>query len=320
MTKLQTITNTAKLTIKRYSPEILLGVGVVGVGVSTVLACKATLKVEVILDTYEDTIAKIDDTLDRSEAGNLGEVEYYVEDAKKDKLIVKTQTVVEFAKLYGPSVTLMGASIGCILGAHKIMSKRQVALMAAYKVIEESFSAYRGRVINELGEVKDGHFMYGTTTLLEKDTIIGEDGKKQKVTNEKEELVPGAKLSGFARLFEEEQPDQIGAWTGSTQWSPIHDYNLSFLQGKEKYFNDKLTVKGFVTVNEVYEELGFPPTEAGMICGWRYKSERGDGYISFNPRGIDGNWAFGMDGDSVIIDLNIDGVIFDQDYARKELN
>ena len=320
MKKFQAVTQSVKYTFKKYSPEILLGVGVIGVGVSTVLACKATLKVEGILDTYEETMTKIETTLTRSEAGELGEVEYYVEDAKKDKLTVKTQTVVEFVKIYGPAVTLMGASIGCILGAHHIMSKRQVALMAAYKVMEEAFTNYRGRVVRELGDVKDAHFMYGTETISEEETIIDENGKKKKVTKEREELVPGAKLSGFARMFEEEKPDQHGAWVGSTQWSPIHDYNLSFLHGKEKYFNDKLVVKSFVTVNEVYEELGFPPTEAGMICGWRYKSERGDGYISFTPRGIDGNWVMGMDGDSVVIDLNIDGVIFDQDFAREELN
>lgn len=320
MTKFQAIAQTVKFTLKKKSPEILLGLGVVGVGVSTVLACKATLKVEGIIDVYEETMDKIETTLERSESGELVGAEYYAEDVKKDKLTLKTQTVVEFAKVYGPSVTLMGVSIGCILGAHHIMSQRQVALMAAYKVVEEAFSSYRNRVVNELGDAKDAHFMYGTNTVEEESTIIGEDGKKKKVKTEKEELVPGAKLSGFARMFEEEKPDQLGSWVGSTQWSPIHDYNLNFLQGKEKYFNDKLTVKGFVTVNEVYEELGFPPTEAGMICGWRYKSERGDGYISFTPRGIDGNWVFGMDGDAVVIDLNIDGVIFDQEWARKELN
>lgn len=56
-----------------------------------------------------------------------------------------------------------------------------------------------------------------------------------------------------------------------------------------------------------------------MICGWRYKSERGDGYISFRPRGIDGNWAMGVDGDAIVLDFNIDGVIFDENIARGEL-
>lgn len=327
MTKLQVFVKTAKFTAKKYSPEILLGVGIVGVGVSTVLACKATLKVEGVLDIYEETMDKVDLALEKEELkaqryDNLEEIDilYTLEDAKKDRLTIKAQTAVQFVKLYGPSITLMGASIGCILGAHRIMTKRQVALVAAYKVMEEAFSTYRGRVVSELGEVKDAHFMYGTTTVEEMETIEDENGKKKKVKTEKEELVPGAKLSGFARLFEEEHPDQYGAWVGSTQWSPVHEYNLSFLQRKEQYFNDKLVVKGFVTINEVYEELGFPPTEAGMICGWRYKSSRGDGYISFMPRGIDGNWIMGTDGDSVVLDFNIDGVIFDQDFAREELN
>lgn len=317
MKNLQTVAKSFTYTVKKYSPEILLGVGIIGVGASTILACKATLKVEGILDDYESAMDKIEEA---TELGELGEVEYYPEDQKKDKITVKTQTTIQFVKLYGPSVTLMGVSIGCILGAHRIMTKRQVALVAAYKVMEEAFTTYRGRVISELGEVKDAHFMYGTNTIEETETIVDENGKKKKIKKEKEELIPGVKLSGFARMFEEEQPDQTGAWVGSTQWSSVHDYNLSFLEAKEKHFNDKLVVKGFVTVNDVYEELGFPPTEAGMICGWRYKSDRGDGYISFRPRGIDGNWIGGMDGDGIVMDFNIDGVIFDQDFAREELN
>lgn len=316
MSKLQLMVQSAKFTVKKYSPEILLGFGILGVGVSTVLACKATLQVENILDEYQDNKERIDEGISLHDAG---EITYPVEVANKDMRVLKAQTAVEFVKLYAPSATLMTVSIGCILGAHRIMSKRNVALMAAYKVVEEAFTTYRGRVVKELGEAKDAHFMYGTETVTEEETVIDENGKKKKVTKEREELIPGVKLSGFARMFEPEQPDQIGGWTGSTQWSPLHDYNLSFLTRKEEHFNDQLVVKGFVTVNEVLDELGFPPTESGMICGWRYKSERGDGYISFQPRGIDGNWVMGKDGDSIVLDFNIDGVIFDQQAARKEL-
>ena len=146
-----------------------------------------------------------------------------------------------------------------------------------------------------------------------------ETGKKKKVTKEREELIPGANLSGFARLFGPEEPDQMGGWTGSTQWSPIHDYNLSYLIAKENHFNNQLIVNGFVPLNAVLEELGIPPTMAGMVGGWKYKSSNGDSYISFRPRGIDGNWIMGQDGDAIVLDFNIDGIIFDQDTARKEL-
>ena len=316
MSKLKAISRTVMFTAKKYSPEILLGLGIVGVGVSTVLACKATLEVDVVLNEHAEYKEKIQHTIELHEEG---EVNYPVEAANKDLKVLKVNTAVSIGKLYAPSATLMVVSIGFILGAYRIMSQRQVALMAAYKVMEEAFTTYRGRVVKELGEAKDAHFMYGTETITDEETVIDENGKKKKITKEREELIPGAKLSGFARWFEDQKPDQMGGWTGSTAWSPVHDYNLSFLNAKEKHFNAKLISFGFVTLNEVLEELGFPPTVSGMIAGWEYKSEKGDGYISFQPKGIDGNWNFGNDGDPIMLDFNIDGVIFDQNKARKEL-
>lgn len=307
---------TVKFAAKKHSPEILLGLGLAGMVGSTVLACRATLKVEDILDDYQ---ANKDQIADGMELHAAGEIEYPMEVAKKDMQITKAKTAGQLIKIYAPSTTLMLVSMGCILGSYRIMSKRNVALMAAYKVMEEAFTTYRGRVVKELGEVKDAHFMYGTDTVIEDGVEIDENGKKHKTQTEREELIPGAKLSGFARMFEDERPDQLGGWSGSTAFSPVHDYNLSFLEGKRRYFNDKLVRMGFVTVNDVYEELGFAATEAGMITGWRYKPENGDGYITFEPRGIDGNWTMGTDGDSIVLDFNIDGVIFDQNVARKEL-
>lgn len=304
-----------KFTLTKYAPEIFLGVGVVGVGVSTVLACKATLKYEAILDHHNEVIEKIEEAKD---LGEEGKVDYTLEEAKKDKVVLYSQTAVSFVKLYGPAATLFVASVGCILGSYRIMSKRNVALMAAYKVVEEAFTKYRGRVIKELGATKDAHFMYGTEENEEPKTFVDKDGNVTEVKG-KEDIIPGANLSGFARLFAPEKSDQHGSWEGSTQWCPVHDYNLSFLSMKEAHFNDVLPAKGFITINEVYEELGFPPTTAGMVCGWKYKSENGDGYISFKPRVIDGNWAGGHDGSNIVLDFNIDGVIFDQNDARKEL-
>ena len=90
-------------------------------------------------------------------------------------------------------------------------------------------------------------------------------------------------------------------------------------RSKERFFNDMLVARGFVTMNDVYDDLGFPRTEAGMISGRRYKSNRGDGYISFQPKGIDGNWAYGKDGDGIVLEFNIDGCIFDSKIAKSEM-
>lgn len=309
--KFKVILGTVTYVIKKHSPEILLGVGVVGVVGSTVLACSASLKAEAILDEHAEKSAKIEETIILAEK-NV--VEYSTEDEKQDRRVLMFSTAGRFIRLYGPSATLLLASIGCILGAHHIMKKRNVALMAAYKVLEEAFSNYRKRVVKELGDDADGRFLYGQEEIegVER-KFIDSDGNEHNLVGVLNHL------SGFSRFFEEDKPDQIGAWTGSTQWSKIHDYNLDFLKSKMEHFNRMLLVKGVVTVNDVYHELGFPPTEAGMICGWRYKSDRGDGYISFKPRNIDGNWTFGRNGESIVLDFNIDGVIFDQDIARKEM-
>ena len=133
--------NRTGLKIKKHSPEILLAAGTVGVVVSGVMACKATLKVNEILDESKQQI----DTI-HSVVANMAE-KYTAEDSKKDLAIVYTQTAVKMIKLYGPSVGLGVVSLGCMIGSNRILSKRNVALAAAYTAVDKSFKEYRGRVI-----------------------------------------------------------------------------------------------------------------------------------------------------------------------------
>ena len=308
--KLKAILGVVTFTLKKYSPEILLGVGITGVVGSTIMACSATFKADRILDEHAAAKERLDDCALLRETS---EVEYTIQEEKSDRRILTIKTTGRFIRLYAPSATMMILSIGCILGAHHIMRKRNIALMAAYKLLEEAFTKYRKRVVSELGEAADTRFYYGEEANGETRTITDSDG----VEHEQDGVT--LHLSGFSRSFGPERPDQIGSWEGSTQWSKVHDYNIDFLNSKMDHFNGHLLVKGFVTVNDVFSELGFPTTEAGMICGWKYKSDRGDGYISFRPRGIDGGWQYGIDGDEILVDFNIDGVIFDQNVARKEM-
>lgn len=302
----------ANYTIQKHLPAILLGVGLTGIGVGTVMACQATLKAQTVLATYGKQSGSIDDCVTLRETS---EVDYTPKDEAEDRRTLMLVTSGKMLRLYGPSATLMIFSAFCILRSYRIMSSRNVALMGAYKILEEAFGKYRRNVIEEFGEDADTRLRYGTR--------LSEDGATRTITNadgsETKLIHVDYNLSGFSRSFHPDAPDQVGGWTGSTQWSKVHDYNIDFLNSKEEHFNNALISKGFITVNEVFAELGFPSTEAGMICGWRAKSERGDGYISFRPRGIDGGWVYGQNGDEIILDFNIDGVIFDETVAKKEL-
>lgn len=293
------------LVLKKYSPEILTAAGVIGTVGSTVLACKATLKVEDILDEAK----KKSNLINAVHDGEIEvDAEYTDKDYSKDLIVNRTQTAVKLIKLYGPAISLGALSITAILGGQHILRKRNVAVMAAYKLCEESFNNYRSRVKDELGEEKDRQFYYGMTEETVKDKVKSKDGKTKTVTK-KVEKAPDHLYSQYARFFDE----------ANMNWDKSPEQNMYFLKMVQNQMNDKLKARGHVFLNEVYDTLGFDRSEAGQLVGWVWNKdntamEAGDGYIDFGI--FDGNdyakRAF-VNGDerSILLDFNIDGMIYD---------
>lgn len=277
------------LLVKKHSPEILTTVGIVGVVASAVMASKATLKLEPVVE-------KIKNGKDEAKSFLEDEMfpEYDKERHNKEVARVYVKGAVELSKLYGPSITLGLSSIACIIGAHGIMRKRNVALAAAYKAVETSFSEYRKRVIAELGEEKEEDVYIGRQQV----EIVDENGKKKKVTK-----VDPNGISAYARFFDEY----------SDNWSKTPEYNLLFLKAQQNYANDLLHARGHVFLNEVYDMIGIPRSQAGQVVGWVI-SKDGDNFIDFGVYDFDntGSHAF-VNGHerSILLDFNVDGVIYD---------
>jgi hypothetical protein len=88
------------LILRKYSPEILMGVGIVGIIGSTVLACKATLKAEETVDRAKGKFDKIHEAKEligkesymSDKDGN--KIEYTEQDYKKDLTVAYVQTGV----------------------------------------------------------------------------------------------------------------------------------------------------------------------------------------------------------------------------------
>ena len=97
--------------LKKHSPEILIAVGAVGTVASAVMACRATLKVNDVIDDTKEIIDTIHDNVGKGLHTSDGE-EYTQEVANKDLAIVYAQTGWKLVKLYGPAVALGIASIG----------------------------------------------------------------------------------------------------------------------------------------------------------------------------------------------------------------
>ena len=241
--------NKAAFKFKKHSPEILVVAGVVGVVGSTVMACKATTKVNDILDDTKDQLDKIHEAGERLENGETlrlkdGE-EYTVEQNKKDLTIVYAQTALKFAKLYAPSVIIGGLSITAILTGHNITRKRNIALAAAYTAVDKSFKEYRGRVVERFGEALDKELKYGIKSKEVDEVVTNEDGTESvvKKTVDVVDATNPMNVSEYARFFDD----------GCAGWTKDPEYNLMFLRDQQRYANDLLKSKGHLFLNEVYD-------------------------------------------------------------------
>lgn len=285
--KLTRVAGRSLLFIKKHSPEILTAVGIAGSLTSTVLASRATLKLEPIIDRAKDDIelAKIDFEDHRS-----------AERLNNDLRKAYTAAVLSIAKLYAPSATLALSSAGCIIAAHGIMRKRNVALIAAYNVLDRSFAEYRKRVIEEYGADKDVEYRAG---VWHEDVVDEKSGKVTQVTH-----IDPNNVSVYARFFDE----------GSRNWEKTPEYNLIFLKAQQNYANDLLHSRGHVFLNEVYDMLGLERSQAGQVVGW-VLSKDGDNFIDFGIYDFTNERKrMFVNGEerSILLDFNVDGVIYDK--------
>lgn len=299
-------TNKIGLILKKNSPKILMGVGIAGSVVSTVLACKATLKVKDILDEKNETVEQIHNCVEDET------VNYTEEDKKKDLTILYAQTGVKLAKLYLPSIALGALSIASIVSGYKILNKRNVALAAAYTVVDKGFKNYRKNVVERFGEEVDRELRHNIKAKQIEEKYIDKDGnektRKKKVYEIAEDKKPGEGISEYAKFFDEWNTDEH---------SKDPEYNLMFLRKQQDYANEVLKHQGYLFLNEVYDMLGIPRTQAGQVVGWIYDENNptGDNYVDFGIYDLHDqqkrDFVNGLER-NILLDFNVDGVIYDK--------
>ena len=301
---LNTVTRTFHQTgfqIKKHSPEILIVAGIAGVVTSAVMACKATTKINDILDQTKEEVGKVNDALANEK---IPEDVYSKEDAKKDLAIIYIQTGVKLVKLYGPSLILGALSITSILASNNILRKRNVALAAAYATIDNSFKEYRSRVIERFGKDLDRELKYNIKAKEISETTVDENGKETTVTKTVP-VVESEEPSDYARFFCE----------GCAGWTKDPEMNLVFLKQQQNWANELLKTRGHLFLNEVYDMLGIERSKAGQVVGWVYDETNPncDNYVDFGiydiynerKRAFVNGWER-----SILLDFNVDGDIY----------
>jgi hypothetical protein len=276
------------LIAQKNSPGVLLAVGVTGMVGSTILACRATLKMHEVLEESQDKL---------QEVKYFENVKYSERDRSRDTTLIYVQTGFQIVKLYAPAIIVGGLSIYALTSSHNILTRRNAALTAAYTALDKGFKDYRARVVDKYGEDEDRNLRYGYQEFEIKDA----KGKTKSVIR-----VGQDEPSIYARFFDDY----------STSWSKEPEYNMIFIRCQQNYANDLLRSRGHVFLNEVYDMLGVPRSKAGAVVGWILsKNGETDNFINFGV--FDGktdqarDFVNGLEG-SILLDFNVDGVIYDK--------
>lgn len=285
---------------EKVLPTVLVVTGVVGIVGAGVMACRATLKVESVVDAAKDDLEKIHE----HESTYCTPEDQPEKDRaiRKEKTIVYLNTGLELAKLYAPSIALGAASITMILESHHIMQQRNAALIGAYEMVSAGFKEYRERVKEKYGEDVDRDMRFGLvqeTVEVEKEDAAG---RMRKSKQEIRAFDPN-QISRYAVIFDE----------NSTQWESNPEYNKAFVIGIQNTCNDMLHANGYLFLNTVYSMLGLPETSEGQLVGWMMG--KGDDFVDFGiyddaySREAKHKFINGCE-PSIILDFNVDGVIY----------
>lgn len=270
------------LVISKHAPTILTVAGTAGFIGTTVLASKATLKLEETVAEEASLLVKVHEA---QEEGKLSD-----KDATHDKVVLYTRMATKLGKLYAPALILGAASIAALATGHGIMLKRNASLAAAYAAVDQAFKSYKKKV-----EAK-----------------FGKDAVLEAISVPTEELVVDGETTESVLKYGDTSPYGVIFDETNHNWSADEDLSALHLKCQQQYANDILQTRGHIFLNEVYKMLGFPHTPAGAITGW--VKGNGDNFVDFNIHDglFEGEDANGRLVTKWALDFNVDGVMYDK--------
>lgn len=270
------------LVLSKHAPTILTVAGTAGFVGTTILASKATLKLEETVAEEASLLVKVHEA---QEEGKLSD-----KDAAHDKVVLYTRMATKLGKLYAPALILGTASIAALATGHGIMLKRNASLAAAYAAVDQAFKSYKKKVEQK----------FGREAVLEAVSVPTEELVVDGETTES--VLKYGDTSPYGVIFDETNHN----------WSADEDLSVLHLKCQQQYANDILQTRGHIFLNEVYKMLGFPHTPAGAITGW--VKGNGDNFVDFNIHDglFEGEDANGRLVTKWALDFNVDGVMYDK--------
>lgn len=253
----KSITRTVGRTVlatKANSPAILFAAGVVGMGTTVFLACKATLHVEDVLVDHEKDMLDIQRIESRSQNAD-------VQHFARERQHITLRTTGRLIKLYAPTAVAGVITVTCLTTSHRQLTNRNAQITAAYVGLQRFLESYRGRVREEIGEEKERDVYYAATPVeLVQDTPNG----PKKIFGSK----PGQR-SPYSAIFDD----------NNHNFQESATFNEHFFRIQGEILTNKLRAQGHLFLNEVYDRLGLPRTVTGQQCGWAINHPQSDDFV-----------------------------------------
>lgn len=168
-------------------------------------------------------------------------IENKKEELNKDDLTV-VETVKATWKCYVPAAITCATSVACLIGASSVHTKRNAALATAYKLSESALIEYRDKVVETIGEKKEQSV---------RDAIAKDHVEKNPVTNNEVIITD----RGYTLCYDE--------LSGRYFYSDIEKIKKAANELNRRMLNDM-----YVSLNELYYELGLEGTKLGEQMGW----------------------------------------------------
>ena len=311
MSVLDTMKNFGSTTLVKFqkvSPQVMTVAGGVAVVAGVVLACRATLKIDDILDRHSETIKKIQEG---KALANGDTIVYSEEDYKKDLAITYTRTAVDLVKRYAPAALTVFAGIGLMAGGNYILGNRLAAVTAAYTVCKDEFDSYRDRVKKQFGEAVERDIRDNLRIDEVTETVTDENGEEKEVSTSIEHRDD----SYYVRFFDK----------SSTHWSNSTYENACFLKCKWNECQYLLHSRGYLFLREVFEMLDIQKLDdsdnhkrksnpdISSIVGWvTTKDGSTMNMVDFGIENFDEIAKIVPNGEGIRLEFNVDGVIYDR--------
>lgn len=233
--------NTIRTGATKHSAGILMGFGIAGFFTAGIMAVSVTPKAIRLLDEEKEIInEQLRREADISNSDSVTVVEK-----------LKPLDVVKITwKCYLPPAIIAAISTGCIIGSSKIQGKKYAALATAYALSEDAIKSYQQKVVETIGEKKEKAIH----------DEVANDIIQQRPVEQQEIIVTGC---GESLCFD-------------VASSRYFYSDIEKIKRAENELNRRLRDEMYISLNDLYYEIGLERTSIGDDIGWNIDR---DGYL-----------------------------------------